>query len=86
MSLDTKTLVDNAEALGLATELGGGRVRIEGRICDVKRAFALQGCDLVPQGTTGHAVYLGDHHGPATFVATICSTERSYAYGYTCSH
>lgn len=84
--LNTNQMHDDAEALGLKHYVEDGRFKVEGRLGDVMKVFAAQGCDLVNQNlktVTSYLVYRGVDHTPQNYVACIGSITPDYAYGYT---
>jgi hypothetical protein len=94
--LDT-AILKTAEALGLKTEvvtpnsnLPSSYVRIEGPIAEVRRVFAMSGCDLVDDGcktVRSWTVYCGPEHTPAYYIGTIGALlNDSTACAYTATH
>lgn len=84
--LNTAQMHEDAAALGLKSYVEGGRFKVEGRLGDVMKVFAAQGCDLVNHGTKtviSYAVYNGPTHTPEHYVASISALTPEYAYAYT---
>lgn len=90
--LDSQILKD-AEALGLKTEvvtpntnLPTSYVRIEGPVAEVRRVFAMNGCDLVDDGlktVRTWTAYCGPAHTPEFYIGTIgalLNDDVDYAY------
>jgi hypothetical protein len=82
-------LIQDAQAMGLQVSGANGRIRIEGRLGDVKKAFAAQGCNVVDEGcktVRSFVVFKGTERKPSTHVACIGALLGSTdAYAFTTS-
>ena len=84
--MKTTQLANDARNMGLKVEVSD-RVRVEGRLGDVIKAFAAQGCDVVRQSEHSYAVTFGGEHVAIIGHTTpdMKNVPANYAYGYTAS-